>query len=250
MNRWAFSLIAMSGLDAFGIAAGTTPGALVTDKSPSLQYSSMMCIMLESVTRMGFHTRMRYAAEIVAEKRRDILHKASGLFRQHGFTRVSVSDVMKSTGLTHGAFYSHFKSKDELIEHSLDHASSLNREGLPPEGLSAKALLDYLQKYLSNTHRDDRAAGCLMAALGSEVSRQQIGKAAFTAHVKAVLESIEGPIAASSYPSARSKSIEILATMVGALTLARAVSDPRLSDEILDEMRSALSASDAVSDHL
>ena len=199
---------------------------------------------------LGIPTSMRYAAETVAEKRREILHKASALFREHGFTRVSVGEVMKSTGLTHGAFYSHFKSKDELIDHSLEHASALNKEGLQREGLSTQALLDYMQRYLSAEHRDDRAAGCLMAALGSEVGRQKNGKEAFTAHVTAVLKGMGRQSSASSESGGRRKSIYLLATMVGALTLSRAVSDPKLSNEILEEVRSHLCTSDAGSDDL
>lgn len=191
---------------------------------------------------------MRYAAEKVAEKRRQILDKASGLFRQHGFNRVSVSDVMKASGLTHGAFYSHFKSKDELIDRSLEHASARNREGFSTEEVSAQPLLEYVQRYLSQAHRDDPAAGCLMAALGSELGRQQAGKAAFTSHVKAVLYSMEGAFSACPQLDARCTSIKTLAAMVGALTLARAVSDRDLSDEILDEMRPAMAASETSSE--
>lgn len=193
---------------------------------------------------------MRYAAEKVAEKRRQILDKASGLFRQHGFTGVSVSDVMKASGLTHGAFYSHFKSKDELIDRSLEHASALNREGLSDEEVSARPLLEYVQRYLSQVHRDDRATGCLMAALGSELGRQQAGKTAFTSHVNSVLYSMEGALAACTHSNSRRTSIRTLVTMVGALTLARAVSDRDLSDEILDEMRSAMAASETGPDDL
>lgn len=192
----------------------------------------------------GISTRMRYPAEKVAEKRRQILDKASALFRQHGFTRVSVSDVMKASGLTHGAFYSHFKSKDELIDCSLEHASARNGEGLPAQESSAQTLIDYVQRYLSQAHREDLATGCLMAALGSELGRQQAGKAAFTSHVNAVLHSMEGALEARTRFAARRTSIKTLATMVGALTLARAVGDRDLSNEILDEMRSAMAASE------
>ncbi|MFJ5296660.1 TetR/AcrR family transcriptional regulator [Pseudomonas sp. NPDC088368] len=182
---------------------------------------------------------MRYSAEQIAERRQQILHQASILFRRHGFVSVSVSDVMKATGLTHGGFYNYFRSKDDLIESCLAYVSECNKEQLEAGDQPEKALVSYLQSYLSEEHRDDVGAGCFMAALGSEIGRQPVGKAAFTEHLEAVLDHLAPLYAELDSPEPRAESIRMVVNMVGALTLARAVNNERLSDEILREARDA-----------
>src|SRR6266702_4412292 len=112
---------------------------------------------------------MRYPVEETAEKHARILEQASILFRERGFSGVSVSEVMKATGLTHGAFYNHFASKDDLIAKCIDDASGKALELLQADIDSPDRVNRYIRGYLTEDHRDDPGNGCVMAALASEV---------------------------------------------------------------------------------
>ncbi len=104
---------------------------------------------------------MKVSREQVAENRRKILDAASRLFRARGFEAVTVAEVMKAAGLTHGGFYGHFKSKDDLIAQTLAHVLAAGAEG-------ERNLASYAAQYLTPDHRDDLAGGCPTAALGAE----------------------------------------------------------------------------------
>ncbi|HEY4371298.1 MAG TPA: TetR/AcrR family transcriptional regulator [Burkholderiales bacterium] len=174
---------------------------------------------------------MRYPPEETAEKHRRILEEAAILFRERGFSGVSVSEIMKATGLTHGAFYNHFDSKEDLIAKSIEEASAKALEAMQP-------IPQYVKTYLSTEHRDDKGRGCLIAALGGEIAREPAAQAAFTQHVEKTLQGLAPP--ATSKKGARRQAIHALSTIIGALVLARGVSDPELSGEILREARLAL----------
>ena len=110
---------------------------------------------------------MRYPAAETAEKHRKILEQASRLFKERGFDGVSVSEIMKATGLTHGPFYNHFESKEALMAECIAHSGEaalayLDETGKTPEGMRA-----YVRSYLSPEHRDSRADGCLVAAFAA-----------------------------------------------------------------------------------
>jgi TetR/AcrR family transcriptional repressor of nem operon len=184
---------------------------------------------------------MRYPAEETAEKHRRILEQASILFRERGFSGVSVSEVMKATGLTHGAFYNHFESKDDLIAKSLGDASSKALATLKDAGESIELMEQYIQEYLTESHRDDMGNGCLMTALGSEVAREPSVRPTFTRHFKGVIESMAAPFVKAKKRNSRRHAIHQISSMVGAIILARAVDDPELSEEILREVRTELS---------
>lgn len=181
--------------------------------------------------------RMRYTPEHSALKRDQILLQASILFRRHGFMSVSVSDVMKAAGMTHGAFYNYFQSKDDLIESCLGYASKHSKAQIDSHEPAAQALSSYLQRYLSEEHRDDLGTGCFMAALGAEIGRQPVGKAALTEHLDSILSNLTPLHGELEAQAPRGESIRMVVNMVGALTLARAVSKQDLSDEILREAR-------------
>jgi len=180
---------------------------------------------------------MRYPAEETAQKHARILEQASQLFRERGFSGVSVSEIMKATGLTHGAFYNHFDSKDALINKSLEYASSIQTAGLTEAQQSPESMIEYVRYYLSDEHRDCPANGCLMAALGPEVSREPVARSVFTTHLKTTITRFAAHFPWSKKRSARRNAIRLLSTMVGAVMLARAVDDPEFSDEILREVR-------------
>jgi TetR/AcrR family transcriptional repressor of nem operon len=178
---------------------------------------------------------MRYPAAETAEKHARILDQAARLFRERGFSGVSVGEIMKETGLTHGPFYNHFASKEALMAESLAHASALalaRVETVPPDAAGRDA---YIASYLSPEHRDAPGAGCPMAALGPEVAREPALRATFTAHLKSTYERMAAHFPWSAQRHARRDTIRAVSAMVGAMVLARAVDDEALSREILQE---------------
>ncbi|WP_397453138.1 TetR/AcrR family transcriptional regulator [Pseudomonas sp. NA-150] len=183
---------------------------------------------------------MRYPAEETAEKHQRILEQASILFRERGFSGVSVSEVMQATGLTHGAFYNHFESKDDLIAKSLGDASSKALASMKEAEQTPETMQQYIQDYLTEWHRDDPGTGCLMTALASEVAREPSVQPSFTRHLKGVLASMTAPFAKSKKRNVRRDAIHKISSMVGAIILARATDDPALSEEILTQVRDAL----------
>src|SRR5207253_6235039 len=112
-----------------------------------------------------YDVKMRVSREQVAENRRKILEAAGRLFREHGYDAVTVADVMQAAGLTHGGFYGHFASKDDLIAQTLARLLANATSG-------GRDLATFMADYLAPHHRDDRACGCPMAALGGETIRQ------------------------------------------------------------------------------
>jgi TetR/AcrR family transcriptional regulator, transcriptional repressor for nem operon len=175
---------------------------------------------------------MKVSREQVAENRRSILDAASRLFRSKGFEAVTVAEVMKAAGLTHGGFYGHFKSKDDLIAQTLAHVLDAKEE---PE----IDLADYAARYLAPEHRDDLAGGCAMAGLAAEVIRQAPeAREAMTVGLRRQLNRLSRSASGDSAAEARQDAIGTWAAMVGAVILARLVDDPKLSDELLEQTRS------------
>lgn len=187
---------------------------------------------------------MRYPVQETEEKHQRILDRAAALLRTNGLSGVSVSEVMKAAGLTHGAFYNHFASKDELLASSVEHASNATARDLLASEQSPQALRDYAQAYLSVEHRDHPGSGCLIASLGAEASREPAVRPAMTRHVRSVVEGFARALGrGKSKPTDdRGAAIRMLSTLVGTLVLARAIDDPRLSDEILQSARDAFCA--------
>jgi TetR/AcrR family transcriptional repressor of nem operon len=183
---------------------------------------------------------MRYPAAETAEKHARIVEQASRLFRERGFGGVSVGEVMKEAGLTHGPFYNHFASKEALIAECLAHVSSVALEGVDAASPDAAGKAAYLAAYLSEAHRDAPGAGCPIAALAPEIGREPGVRGVFTAHVRSTLERLAARFPWSSKKHARRDAILALGAMAGALMLARAVDDEALSREILRETLAAL----------
>lgn len=183
---------------------------------------------------------MRYPAAETAEKHARILNAAAQAYREKGFSGVSVSDIMKATGLTHGPFYNHFRSKDDLITETLRHISS-DTVGLTDSfEKSENGKADFVQAYLSEQHRTDPGNGCLMATLGGEVGREEAYKPSFTRHVTGVIANMIERFPWSSKERARKEATLTLAAMVGALLIARAVDDRELASEILNDVSTSL----------
>ena len=174
---------------------------------------------------------MKVSREQMAENRRRILDVASRLFRDKGFDAVSVAEVMKAAGLTHGGFYGHFSSKDDLIAQTLAHV-------LTAVSSSRSELRAYLKAYLSPRHRDNCAGGCPTASLAAAVRQQTpAARSAMTEGLQSQIDWIDTVLPGSNAAAKRRAAIGSWAAMVGAVILARAIDDPKLSDDVLEQTR-------------
>ena len=175
---------------------------------------------------------MRVSKEKAAENRERILAEAARLFRERGISGVGVDALTAAAGLTHGSLYSQFGSKERLAAEALGHALSTSSARMNDSG----TLDDYVARYLSADHRDRRGDGCVMAALAGEIPRQGAAvRRSFTDAVRAMVKRIAG--LTPGHRKSEDAALAIVATMVGALTLARAVDDPDLSGRILAAAR-------------
>ena len=188
---------------------------------------------------------MRVSRQKAAENRERIIDAAGALFREKGFDGIGVADIMKAAQLTHGGFYGHFASKDDLVAQASQRAMAraamnwANVTASAPKNPYA-ALLDH---YLSPRHRDDLGHGCAFAAFSGEAAR--CGKpvrSAFASGLEALIEIIAKAVPGRSKSGRRRKAVAAVAGLVGALMLARAVDDPALSNEILDAAKQELLA--------
>lgn len=188
---------------------------------------------------------MKVTREQCAENRERILAAAGNLFREKGFDGVGIADIMSAAGLTHGGFYRHFASKDDLAAQTCKLAmdGTADRWSGLLQGDQQAPLPALLAHYLSQRHRDDAGRGCMFASLGADAARQQIGvRSAFTGGLNALLELLGRTVRGPSQQARRRKAIATMSEMVGAVILARAVDDPALSDEILAATSSDLLA--------
>src|SRR6202040_808836 len=186
---------------------------------------------------------MRVSREQAAENRKRIVATAARMFRDKGFDGVGVDAIMKGAGLTHGGFYGHFRSKDDLAAEAVTRALERSTE----RQSRFTDLNDLVCDYLSERHRTDRANGCAIAALSAEMVRHGEGmRRGVTAHMRAQLDRLSHLLTGGTAASRRKRAIATLAGMIGALMLARAVEDPALSDEILAAARDAFVGRPAV----
>lgn len=182
-------------------------------------------------------TIMKVTREQAAQNRERIVETAAQLFRERGFDGIGVADLMKEAGLTHGGFYGHFSSKEDLIAEAAARAltGSLTLWSKLADRTSGDPLSAVAGAYLSRKHRDDPGAGCLLAALGPDVSRQGPSvRRAVTGYVRSAIDLLTQLVPGRSRAARRQKAIGTYATLVGAMVLARAVDDRVLSQEILD----------------
>lgn len=172
---------------------------------------------------------MKVSREQMAENRRRILEVASRLFRDKGFDAVSVAEVMKAAGLTHGGFYGHFNSKDDLVAETLAHA-------LAADSVGGSDFSDFVSTYLSSFHRDNAAGGCPTAGLAAAIRHQTPqARSAMTEGLRAQIARIEKALPQLDPADRRRAAIGSWAAMIGAVILARAIDDPELSDDILEQ---------------
>jgi TetR/AcrR family transcriptional regulator, transcriptional repressor for nem operon len=187
---------------------------------------------------------VRVTREQAAANREKILEVAGALFRERGFDGIGVADIMKRAGLTHGGFYGHFASKDDLAAEIT--ARVLGRSGWMERltGTQKPSFSDLVRQYLSPRHRDDPGRGCLFAALGSDVVRQPRSvRRAFTEGLRLRVDALARLAPGRSAAARRQKSLATMAGLVGALILSRAVDDPKFSDEILEAAATSIGRS-------
>lgn len=199
---------------------------------------SIMAGRLNQNALMGEIT-MKVSREQAAENRGKILQAAAQLFREKGFDGIGIADLMKKVGLTHGGFYGHFASKEDLMSQACDYAVDqlleLGQVNNPASAKEGSRYKTFITRYLSGEHRDNPGQGCLMAALGADAARQtpQV-KQAFTQSFNRLLNALIQLLPLIKTPAARrEQAILTMATLVGAQVMARAVDDPVLSQEIL-----------------
>ena len=163
-----------------------------------------------------------------------IVAVAARAIRRSGYDGTGVADIMKEAGLTHGAFYAHFTSREAMLAEAAGRAcaeSAAAAANVVAKVPADVALASMLSAYLSREHLEHAETGCPLAALGSETSRQaaEVRRVA-TRHIKEVIDLVSRQSPDWGQPSAHERALVTVATMVGALMLARAVDDPALSD--------------------
>ena len=180
---------------------------------------------------------MRVSRAQAEENRQNVVDVASRLFREHGFDGIGLKDLMGSAGMTQGAFYKQFESKEDLVAEASARAfeSATSRWSDAVEANPKDPLGAVMAFYLSKGHRKEKMEGCPLVALGADAARQSDDvKAAFEAGIREHLSTLSRLISKSNSREKRKEAMAILSTMVGAVTLSRAVNDPRLAQSLLD----------------
>jgi TetR/AcrR family transcriptional repressor of nem operon len=171
-----------------------------------------------------------------------IVDAAAAQIRRDGVDAVRVSDLMREAGLTHGGFYRHFGSREELIDAAIDQAlADGSRQTESGEDTDPAALGKVIDGYVSKAHRDNPEVGCGVAALPADISRSSsAAREAYGRRVRRYVDRLTGLIRHPVADAKRDEAVMMLSALVGALSMARAVEDPELSDEILTATARAL----------
>jgi TetR/AcrR family transcriptional regulator, transcriptional repressor for nem operon len=177
---------------------------------------------------------VRKSREEAAQTRKNIVSAAAAEFREKGIGATGLAALMKAAGLTHGGFYKHFESKDQLVAEAFAEALEALLQKLTDAGPGAVAT------YLSDWHRDNPAEGCPLTSIGSELARtDEKTRGLATDGFRQLVDLIAGRFDLTP-AAARSRAMAAVSTMIGAVTMARIVDDPKLSAEILKEAKKSL----------
>jgi len=193
---------------------------------------------------------MRVSRAEAAQNRERIIEVAARLFRERGFDGIGVAELMNFAGLTHGGFYGHFASKEDLMAQACARAleGSLDALHQVAERGGGNALSAVASAYLSPAHRDRPGEGCALAALGAEAARHGSPvRGAFTQGVRSLADRLTRLLPGKSKRAKRERALAIFASMVGALVLARAVDDAELSEEVLQSVLASIAHTDSPS---
>jgi AcrR family transcriptional regulator len=201
--------------------------------------------MVDSPRRVEEHV-VRYAKEHKLVTRQRIIETAGRRLKRDGIDGSGVATLMKDAGLTNGAFYAHFASKEDLVATAVADQLREQRERLAAVAPGRAGLEQIVRAYLSPEHRDNPEEGCPSAALLDEITRcTDPTKQAYTDSVLAFIDDIAARLAPHDPPSARTRTLSVYALMIGTLQLSRALADRRLADDILEQgIRNALAVLD------
>lgn len=173
--------------------------------------------------------------------RRQIIDAASRLLREHGQAAISVQKIMSEVGLTHGGFYKHFSSKDELMDLAAERSFSELLEVMKSASEASSAPSDawtgFIESYLSAEQREDLGGGCASTALATDSTRAGAGSGMRDAYVHGVSETLDALKQYQDHPgdpAAYRARLQALITMVGALTLARGTAGTPLAEDFAD----------------
>ena len=178
----------------------------------------------------------RYGKEQKQATRRRIIESAGRRLKRDGIDGSGVATLMADAGLTNGAFYAHFESKEDLVANAIAEQLREQRERFSVLPHGRAGLEQYIRAYLSVAHRDHPEDGCPSAALLDEIGRStDATKRAYTDGVLIVIDDIAARLAPDDPPSARVKTLSVFALMVGTLEVARSLADRHLADEVLEQ---------------
>jgi AcrR family transcriptional regulator len=185
---------------------------------------------------------LRYGRERKQLTRRRIIEAAGRRFKADGIDGSGIAALMADAGLTNGAFYAHFSSKDDLVVAAVADQLREQREDLSAAASGHVGVEQILRAYLSIQHRDSPEDGCPSAALLDEIARSaDTARRAYTDGVLAVIDDVAARVAPDDPQSGRAQALSIYALMVGTLQLSRALVDRQLADIVLEQgIRSAL----------
>jgi TetR/AcrR family transcriptional repressor of nem operon len=177
---------------------------------------------------------MRYRKDQKQATRQRILEAAGRRFKQDGIDGAGVATVMSDAGLTNGAFYNHFTSKEDLVANVLADQLRAQRHSFDAQPSARAGLEAFIRSYLSPQHRDQYAEGCPSAALLDEIARRPAAtRQVFTDELMRVIDDIASRLDPTDAEAARTDALTIFGLMVGTLQLARALTDRDLSDQLL-----------------
>ena len=177
---------------------------------------------------------MRYGKDHKQATRQRILEAAGRRFKQDGIDGAGVAAVMSDAGLTNGAFYAHFASKEDLVANVLADQLRAQRQSFDTQPPDREGLEAFIRSYLSPQHRDQYADGCPSAALLDEIARRPAAtKQVFTDELMGVIDDIASRLDPTDPEAARTDALTLFGLMLGTLQLARALTDRDLSDQLL-----------------
>lgn len=180
-------------------------------------------------------TVARYDKAHKSETRRRIIDSAGRRLKRDGIDGSGIAALMSDAGLTNGAFYAHFKSKNDLVANVVADQLKIQAAtmtALPP---GREAIEQFIREYLSPGHRDQPAIGCPSAALLDEIGRcdGQV-RDSYTEGVQSIIDAVASHLSPTDPTTAQSRATGLFTLLVGSLQLARAVTDPTLSDAVLE----------------
>jgi TetR/AcrR family transcriptional repressor of nem operon len=194
------------------------------------------------MTYVIYTCRMGHSQKDKEKNHAEIVAIAAQKMRESGTEGPGVAEIMKAAGLTHGGFYKHFDSRDDLVAEAVEAAVAQSREGFAAvvDG-AADPLAAFVDWYLSPAHRDQPGTGCAVVALGADAARaDERVQATYRGQVERYVAEMEELLGPGEGENLRRRAIAAVSEMVGALLIARAVGDEDLSEEILAAARASI----------